>query len=150
MDITSFITADSVAVGLEVKSKDELIEKLLVLANKSGKVTNLSEVRNAVLEREKLLSTGIGDGIAIPHAKTQAVSDTVCSVAILKNAVDFDSVDGAPVDVAFLLLGRESNVGAHLRLLSRISRYLCEPDKISKLRTAKNREELLTFLSSEE
>lgn len=150
MDITSFITADSVAVGLEVKSKDELIEKLLVLANKSGKVTNLIEVRNAVLEREKLLSTGIGDGIAIPHAKTQAVSDTVCSVAILKNAVDFDSVDGAPVDVAFLLLGRESNVGAHLRLLSRISRYLCEPDKISKLRTAKNREELLTFLSSEE
>lgn len=150
MDITSFITADSVAVGLEVKSKDELIEKLLVLANKSGKVTNLSEVRNAVLEREKLLSTGIGDGIAIPHAKTQAVSDTVCSVAILKNAVDFDSVDGAPVDVAFLLLGRESNVGAHLRLLSRISRYLCEPDKISKLRTAKNREDLLTFLSSEE
>ncbi len=150
MDITSFITADSVAVGLEVKSKDELIEKLLVLANKSGKVINLSEVRNAVLEREKLLSTGIGDGIAIPHAKTQSVSDTVCSVAILKNAVDFDSVDGVPVDVAFLLLGRESNVGAHLRLLSRISRYLCEPEKISKLRTAKNIEELLNVLSSEE
>lgn len=150
MDITSFITADSVAVGLEVKNKEELIEKLLNLANYSGKITDLSEARNAVFSREKLLSTGIGDGIAIPHAKTQAVSDTICSVAVLRNAVEFDSVDGIPVDVAFLLLGKESNVGAHLRLLSRISRYLCDAEKISRLRVAKNKEELLNLLSNED
>lgn len=150
MDITSFISTDSIAVGLEVKSKDELIETLLTLADKSGKITNLEEARTAVLEREKLLSTGIGDGIAIPHAKTQAVSDTICSVAILKHPIDFDAVDGALVDVAFLLLGRENNVGAHLRLLSRISRFLCDEEKIAKLRQSKTKEELLNFLDSEE
>lgn len=150
MDITSFISTDSIAVGLEVRSKDELIEKLLNLADKSGKITNIEEARTAVLEREKLLSTGIGDGVAIPHAKTQAVSDTICSVAILKKPVDFEAVDGTPVDVAFLLLGRENNVGAHLRLLSRISRFLCNEDKITKLRESKTKDELLNFLDSEE
>ncbi len=143
MDITSYINASTIAVNLKVNDKTELIEALIKLAEKSGKITDISQVRNAIFEREKLMSTGIGDGIAIPHAKSNAVSDTICSIAILQNPVDFDSVDNIPVEVAFLLIGREHNVGSHLRLLSKISRFLCDESKLKLMKQCKTPEDVV-------
>lgn len=148
MDITSYIKPNTIAVNVSVTDKNDLINKLIDLADKSGNINDINQVREEVFKREQLMSTGIGDGIAIPHAKTDAVKDTVCSIAILKEAVDFESVDKMPVDIAFLLIGREQNVGAHLRLLSKISRFLCDKEKLSQIKKCTTADEVVSLFHS--
>ena len=124
MRLEEIVAIDSIDANIEVNSKSELLVKMVELASKSGKVSNKEEALIDILEREKLMSTGIGKGIALPHAKTNSVIDTVGSFVILKKPVDFESLDGEVVKIAFMLLGKEANVGLHLRILSKISRIL--------------------------
>ncbi len=149
MDITNFINPQSIAINITSKDKTDLITKLIDLAEKSNKILDKEKVSKAIFDREQLLSTGIGDGIAIPHAKTNFVQDTICSVAILKEPIDFESVDNKPVDIAFLLLGREQNVGSHLRILSKISRFLCDENRLKILKNCKTSEEVINLLKEE-
>ncbi len=124
MRITEIITIGSIAINLVADSKDELLEKMLLLAAKSGKITDNDIALKEIKEREKIMSTGVGKGIALPHAKTNAVTESVGSLAFLAEPLDYDSLDGEPVSIVFMLLGRENNVGNHLRLLSKISRLM--------------------------
>ena len=124
MRITEIISIDSIAINFVVGSKEELLEKMLDLASKSGKISNRDVAFKEIKEREKIMSTGVGKGIALPHAKTNAVTDSVGSLAFLAEPLDYDSLDGEPVTIVFMLLGRENNVGNHLRLLSKISRLM--------------------------
>lgn len=126
MHIADVLDIKSIELGLEFKSKNELLEHLINLAQKSGKVINREEVSTEVFKREAIMSTGIGNGIALPHAKTNAIKDSVGSLVVLKSSLDFESLDGEPVNIAFLLIGNENNVGIHLRLLSKISRMLSD------------------------
>ncbi|MFC2131553.1 PTS sugar transporter subunit IIA [Bacteroidota bacterium] len=124
MKITEILDIDSIKINLNVDSKNELLEQMMFLADKSGKVIDREEAKQEVFEREKIMSTGVGKGIALPHAKTNAISKTIGAIAILSEPVDYDSLDGKPVNIVFLLLGMENNVGNHLRLLSKISRLM--------------------------
>ncbi len=124
MKISEILNTDSIMVDLNVESKKELLEQMIFLAEKSRKIIDRDEVRQEILEREKIMSTGVGKGIALPHAKTNSITDTIGAVAILSQPVDFNSIDDKPVSIVFLLLGMENNVGNHLRLLSKISRLM--------------------------
>jgi fructose-specific phosphotransferase system IIA component len=151
MKITDILQIDSISLDIDTQSKEELLSQLLELADKSGKIIDKDKTLNEIFEREKILSTGIGKGIALPHAKTNAVKDTIGALAILKNSIDYDSLDGNPVNIVFLLLGLEHNVSNHLKMLSKISRLLNNDSFREKLFECKNNSEILKkFREAEE
>lgn len=102
MKVSEILNEKLIATGLEAADKQEVIEKMIELASASGNMINKERVKECVLEREKLVSTGVGKGFAIPHGKTDEIRDIVAAFAILKTPVDFDSIDLEPVKYVFL------------------------------------------------
>ncbi len=147
MKIKDFLDFKSIEINLEVKDKLDLISKMLDLASLTGKVLNKDEALKEILNREAVLSTGVGKGVAIPHAKTKNVKESVASFAVLKEPIDFDALDGQPVKIVCLLLSLESNVGNHLKLLSKISRLVNNDNIRNELLNTKDKNEILTILS---
>ena len=96
------------------------------------------------------MSTGVGKGFAIPHGKTDAVTDIVAAFAVTDQPVDFQSLDGEPVRLLFLLIGRDNMVGPHIKLLSRISRLMNKDEFRKKLIAAKTSSEIVPFFKEEE
>jgi len=148
--ISDILTEDFVIVGLDVSSKEDAINALVDLLAKSDKVKNVNKVREAVFEREKIMTTGVGKGFAVPHGKTDAVTDIVAAFAITKKPIDFDSLDGEPVRLIFLLVGRDSMVGPHIKLLSRISKLMNDNNFRERLLTAKEPKEVVELFKIEE
>jgi len=148
--ISDILTEDFVVVGLDVSSKEDAINALVELISKSEKVKNVNKVREAVFEREKIMTTGVGKGFAVPHGKTDAVTDIVAAFAITKKPIDYDSLDGEPVRLIFLLVGRDNMVGPHIKLLSRISKLMNDNNFREKLLNAKDSKEVVELFKTEE
>ena len=143
MKITDILKKESVKLELEANNKETLLQDMVELAKESGKISNPEEALKELHKREAIMSTGVGKGIALPHAKTNSVEDSVGALTILKNPVNFNSLDGKPVEIAFMLLGRENNVGNHLRLLSKISRLMNNDPFRKKLMSAESPDEVI-------
>lgn len=124
MEITQLLELNHVAVGVEASDKVELINSVLDLLADDPAIKDMDAVRQAVLEREDSMSTGVGKGLALPHAKTSSVSGVVVALAITKDPVDFLALDNEPVRIVFLLVGRRDAKSQHVRILSRISRMM--------------------------
>lgn len=118
------LTPSTVRVGMEAASKEEVLDQLIGLLADNPAVEDLDKVREAVLQREEMMSTGVGKGLALPHAKTSGVQRTVAAFAITSQPVDFNAIDDEPVRLFFLLVGNEEARSQHIRILSRISRLL--------------------------
>jgi fructose PTS system EIIBC or EIIC component len=150
MKISDILTEDVLETRLEAKDKTEAINKMVDLANRSGKITDLEKVRTIVFEREKLVSTGVGKGFAIPHGKSDDIKDIVAAFAILAEPIDFDSIDSEKVQFIFLLVGKDSMLNTHIKLLSRISRLMNKDEFRDNLLKAQNKSELLQIFKTEE
>jgi fructose-specific phosphotransferase system IIA component len=150
MKISDILNEKIISTDLNCLDKDDAINKMIDLASHSGLMLNIDKVRHCVFEREKLVSTGVGKGFAIPHGKTEEIKEIVAAFAILKNPVDFDSIDLEPVKFIFLIVGKESLLNAHIKLLSRISRLMNKDNFRDKLEEAKNPEEVLKMFRDEE
>jgi fructose-specific phosphotransferase system IIA component len=150
MHIASLLEESFIAVNLAVESKEEALMKMVDLLGGSPKVLDLEKVRRAILEREKIMSTGVGHGFAIPHAKVDALSDIVAAFATLSNPIDFQALDGQPVRLVFMLVGRETHVGTHLKLLSRVSRLMNNETFRAQLLQAGSAAEVLQLFQEEE
>ncbi len=151
MNITDILNRKSIEVGLKVENKKALLEKMMDLAVESGNVIDEEETKKEIYEREKIMSTGVGKGIALPHAKTNAVKETIGALAILETPLEYDALDNKPVSIVFLLLGRENNVGNHLRLLSKISRLMNNDSFRERILNSKSSDEILaTFAEIED
>lgn len=124
MEITEIITEKEIIIGLKSREKEPVLSELLKKLQDNGLLKNLDKVMEIILEREKLGSTGIGQGIAVPHAKTDEVDKLVCAMGISKTGVSFDSLDGEPVYIIFLVLAPLGATGDHLKALAKISRLL--------------------------
>lgn len=124
MKISEILNENLVVTDLAGKTKEEIINALIDLAGKSPKVLDVEKVRTAIFDREKIMSTGVGNGFAIPHGKTDAVSDIIAAFGITSNPIDYQSIDEKPVRLIFLLVGKDNLVGPHIKLLSRISRLM--------------------------
>lgn len=123
MLLTELLTVDRIRVPLTATDKPGVLRELTqLLATRAG--ADFDTILTAVLEREKVLSTGIGHGIAIPHAKSTAVGDLVLVSGTTPEGVAFDALDGEPVRLFFLLVGPDSAAGAHVKALSRIARLV--------------------------
>jgi fructose-specific phosphotransferase system IIA component len=150
MKISDILSADVIAVNMEVADKEDALKKIIALAANSKKILDINKLSETILEREKLVSTGVGKGFAIPHGKTDAISDIVAAFVITKEPIDFDSIDGEPVRFIFLLVGKETLLNTHIKLLSRISRLMNKDEFRQKLLEAKTSEEVLNIFKDEE
>ena len=135
MDLSDLLSKDAVVAGLKAKSKKQAIQEL---AGKAAGITGLSEreIFDTLLQRERLGSTGVGHGIAIPHGKLTRLDRLVGIFAKLEKPVEFDSLDDEPVDLVFLLLAPEGAGADHLKALARIARQLRDSSVTQGLRAS--------------
>lgn len=124
MLLTDLITPERIRVPLRARTKDDLIRELVEIIARTDRIADQDEVLRAVREREAVLSTGIGNGVAIPHGKSPALPDLRMAAGCTAEPVDFDALDGEPVRLFFLLVGPEAAAGPHIKALSRISRLV--------------------------
>ena len=150
MQILDFLTADAIKMSLESKTKKDVIKELVELLVKSGKVKDKKKMLQTLLEREELGSTGIGQGIAIPHGKSDTVSDLAAAFGLSADGISFDSLDGEPVNIFFLLVAPEGAAGAHLKALARISSLLKDKYFRKSLVSAKTPEDVIKVIQEEE
>ncbi len=151
MKMVDFLKAEAIKVSLEAKNKKGIIEELLDLLVQTGKVKDKSNVLNAIFEREKIGSTAIGKGVAIPHAKSNAVTEVTAACGISFEGVDFGhTVDDEPVRLFFLLVAPNDAAGPHLKALARLSRLLHNSGFRESLMKATAKEELFSIISEED
>lgn len=150
MKISDILDESVVRVNLKGKSKDEIINQMIAIVNHSSKILDIEKVRDAIFDREKIMSTGVGNGFAIPHGKTDAVLDIVAAFAITEESIDYESLDEQPVRLIFLLVGKDSMVGPHIKLLSRISRLMNKEEFRTKLLGASSPKQVIDIFKSEE
>jgi PTS system nitrogen regulatory IIA component len=146
MELTELLTPESIVSNLKVTSKKQVLQEL---SKRIAKIIDCDErfIVDVLLEREKLGTTGVGDGIAIPHGKLGSLKKLHGFFARLERPVNFDSVDERPVDLIFLLLAPESAGSDHLKALARISRLLRDKANCDKLRGSNNTEALFALLT---
>jgi len=135
MDLCDLLAPDSIFSSLAATSKKHALQELATIAAERTGLDS-REIFNTLLQRERLASTGLGRGIAVPHVKLAKLSSMVCLFARLERPIDYDSHDGEPVDLLFLLLAPEHASGDHLKALASISRVVREPSMIDALRNA--------------
>ena len=149
MHLSDFISPESILPSLRVKTKKQLLQEL---ASRAARRTGLPErvIFDVLLQRERLGSTGLGQGIAIPHGKVPGLKGIVGIFARLSEPIDFEAVDGEPVDIVFLLLAPEGAGADHLKALARISRLLREGSAVEKLRGSRDAAALYAVLTEGE
>ena len=150
MLLSELLTASRVRVPLRSQTKDDLLRELVELATAGRDDIDVGAVLESVLQREQVLSTGIGGGVAIPHGKTPIVDQLIMAAGVCARPVEFDALDGEPVELLFLLIGPESAAGAHVKALSRISRLLRRESLRGGLRDATSAEEFLQLVRESE
>ena len=149
MALADLLQQDAIIPALKVNSKKQLLQEL---AAKAARITGVSEreVFDVILQREKLGSTGVGHGIAIPHGKLNSIQQITGVFARLETPVDFEALDDQPVDLVFLLLAPEGAGADHLKALSRIARVLRDQDLVAKLRATDSASAIYAFLNEEQ
>ncbi|MEM7748101.1 MAG: PTS sugar transporter subunit IIA [Pseudomonadota bacterium] len=145
MDLGDLVTEEGIVPSLNATTKKQSLQEL---ARHASEMTGIPQrdVFDALLQRERLGSTGLGRGIAVPHVKFKSLKQIVCIFARLDNAIDFEAADDDPVDLIFLLLAPEHASGDHLKALARISRLLREPDVSAQLRASRDSGTILSVL----
>ena len=150
MKVSDLLNSKVVIADLKSEKKEEVINELIDLFKDDPRIIDLEKVRTSVLDREKVMSTGVGKGFAIPHGKTSAVTDIIAAFGKSNKDINYDSLDGEPVNLIFLLVGKDSLVSTHIKLLSRISRLMNKDDLRQRLIEAKNIEEIIRLFVDEE
>ena len=150
MKITDILNESVVRTNVPGSTKEEIINSMIDIAGTQKQVADKERMRTAIFEREKIMSTGVGSGFAIPHGKTDAVNDIVAAFAVTAQPIDYQSLDDQPVRLIFLLVGRDNMVGPHIKLLSRISRLMNKEDFRKQLLEAETPKDILELFRQEE
>lgn len=152
MNIMEFLNPQAVSCEVTSSTKEEVIRELVALLVKSGAIKDKDAARlvQILLEREALGSTGIGQAVAIPHGKTNLVKSLVSAFGVARTGVAFDSLDGEPVKLFFLLVAPEDSAGPHLKALARISRLLKDRHFRDSLINAKDEKTLVKIIREED
>ena len=150
MRITDLLKKQSISLTAKPSNKQEAINEAVRLMTAAGNITNAGEYRRAVFEREKEGTTGIGEGIAIPHGKSGAVREAGLAAMRIPGGVDFEALDGEPVTLLFLIAAPETESKVHLEVLSRLSAMLMRENFVERLRSAASVAEFLSVIDEEE
>ena len=146
MALAGLLQQSAIIPAMKANSKKQLLQEL---AAKAAKITGIPEreIFDVILQRERLGSTGVGNGIAIPHGKLKELSQITGLFARLETPVDFEALDDQPVDLVFLLLAPEGAGADHLKALSRIARVLRDSDTVAKVRGTRDANAIHALLS---
>ena len=150
MTLLEILSPEAIVVDLQGETKEEIIAELSKLVAKNCQIENSDDIFQAVIEREKIMSTGIGDGIAIPHGKSDSVDKLVAALGTKRRGVDFEALDGEPAYVFFLLVSPTNISGPHIKALARISRYLKNEEFKKRLIAAHTSDDIISIIRTEE
>ncbi|MBN2364677.1 MAG: PTS sugar transporter subunit IIA [Calditrichaeota bacterium] len=150
MKLVDVIQPKSIKIPLQSSTKESIIRELIQVLEKQNLFNDPEDVFKAVMERERIMTTGVGREVAIPHCKKQECNQFAIALGIHPGGIDFNSIDNKPVKIFFLLLGPEENPGMHIRLLSRISRLIAKDSLRQGLLNASGPQEAYELLKAEE
>ena len=150
MRIVDLLHKQGMNLDIKPKSKNECIDILVDLMDKTGNLNDKEEYKKAIIAREELSTTGIGDGIAIPHGKTKAVKQASLAAAVCKDGVDYDSLDGMPANLFFMIAVPDNSDNLHLEVLARLSTILMDEDFRKKLISCTDKDEFLKLIDEKE
>jgi PTS system nitrogen regulatory IIA component len=147
MNLKKVLSLDTVWVDLKADTKNGIIEEMVDRLVVAGKITERDAVLQAIFEREEKMSTGMQNGVAIPHGKTAAVKSMVAAVGLQKGGVDFDSMDGAPSTIFIMTVSPIDRTGPHMQFLAEVSRLISQPAEREKLLASKTHADILQLLT---
>ena len=150
MRITDLLSKDSIELNVSAKDKNDIIDKMTKLMLKTGKITDADAYKKLVLKREEEGSTGVGEGIAIPHGKGDCVKEPGLVAMVVPHGVEYDALDGKPVNLLFMIAAPNTNDNVHLDVLSRLSTMLMDNEFKDKLILAKSKDEFLNIINEAE
>ncbi|MGD6794647.1 PTS fructose transporter subunit IIABC [Metabacillus indicus] len=150
MKITDLLTRDTIILDLRAGTKPAVIDELIEILHNSGKLKDKEGYKKAILSREEQSTTGIGEGIAIPHAKTNAVAEPAIAFGRSRQGADYESLDGQPAHLFFMIAASEGANNEHLQTLSRLSGFLMDPAFKKKLEDAETEDEILNAINEKE
>jgi len=150
MSIYTILNESQIIYDLKGQSKEEIISELVESLRFNNQIIDIQKVKEAILNREKLLSTGIGKGFAIPHCKTNAVEGIVAAFGKTIFPIDFDSIDKQPVRLVLLIASNDKINSEHLKLLSKVGNLISNEAFINKLLNTKSSAEILNVLKEAE
>jgi len=150
MRLIDVLEKELIKIPLSGNDRDHSIKELIQILDEKKSIKSKETIFHAVLDREKIMTTGVGNGIAIPHCKHNDSPEFVVSLGIKPDGLNFDSIDKKPVKIVFLLVGPENNPGLHIKLLSRISRLMSNEELRQKLVESKTAEEAFDLIEEEE
>lgn len=150
MRFGDLLNVKAIALRIEAEGKESVIQTLINQLADHGAIKDREKAFSAVMERERALSTGVGQGVGVPHATLAELEEPVVAFARLSKTIDFQSLDGSDVDLVFLLLAPENEIALHLKLLSRVSRLCNSPEFRKSLREVASPEEILAIVREHE
>ena len=149
MNLLSVLDENTVSLSLSGSTKEAIIDELIDILVASGRISDRAEARLAVFEREHSMSTGMKNGIALPHGKTDSVPEMVACMGISKNGVAFDSMDGEPSRLFIMTLSKKSKTGPHLQFLAEVSKLFKSEQKRQALLNTATKAELLKIMAAD-
>lgn len=147
LKLLKYLPSSCAIPRLEAETKQDAIEELLRAVAAAGVLRDADAARKDVFDRERQMSTGLTDGLAIPHAKTSGVDDVVVAVGLKPEGVDFESLDGQPTQAVFLVLSQMDRAGPHLECLAEIAQFYARPDARARMLAANTPREMLDALA---
>lgn len=150
MKLCDLLNENCIVAQLQSTSKDDVINELIDLFKDDPRVLDIEKVRQTVMARERILSTGVGKNFAVPHGKTDAITEIVCAFGKTAAGIDYNALDQQPVHLVFLIVGQDNLVSLHIKLLSRISRMMTKDEFREKLIGAGTPAEILAIFKEEE
>ncbi|HDJ24134.1 MAG TPA: PTS sugar transporter subunit IIA [Candidatus Aminicenantes bacterium] len=148
MNLKKILTSDDIILSLSASTKKEVIREMVECLHQRGKIEDKEAALQAIMEREKKMSTGLEKGVALPHGKCEAVKELVAAIALKHEGVDFGCLDGQPAKIFIMTLSPLNRSGPHIQFLAEITRLLKNKEKREKILQAQSEEEVLEILCS--
>ena len=146
MELKELIKESTIKLELESRDKDSVLDEMIKLLVDDNVVTNIKKFKKDILARESLSNTGIGFGIAIPHAKSKAVKEPRIAIGVTKKGVNYGSIDGQDVNMVFMIAVNDEQSDLHLRALANLSRKLMHEEFRESILNAKTKKEIIDIL----
>ena len=150
MKLMNYVCKETIAPELDGKNKSELLNRMVEMLHKAGKIKSPEPLLKSLLERESIMTTGIGRGIAVPHAMSPEVKELIIALGRIPGGADFESLDRKPVYFIFLLVGPPESSSQHLKTLARISRLVQHSQFVESIKKAQDAGEILKILAEED
>ena len=146
MSITDILNETGIAINLKSKNKHDVLNELVDMLHQTYDLGNIEDIRKAIFEREKLSSTGICNGLAIPHAKVSGIKKMVGGIGLSKEGIDFQSMDGVLSSIFFILISPKEDHGSHVKALARITKILKDEEVRVSILSFQNNKEVLEYM----